>query len=110
MTPARPQDHITGPAFLLVVGRTAGMIVTFAIMPIFVRIFSVEEVATYKAFFLVYMILYGLAQLGMAESLYYFVPRAAGNVGRYVCNAALTLLAAGLGCIALLWAFRAPIA
>jgi len=108
MTPAK--DHITGPAFLLVVGRTLGMIVTFAIMPIFVRIFSVEEVATYKAFFLVYMILYGLAQLGMAESLYYFVPRAAGNVGRYVCNAALTLLVAGLACIALLWAFRAPIA
>jgi uncharacterized membrane protein YfcA len=46
----------------------------------------------------------------MAESLYYFVPRAAASTGRYVCNAALTLLAAGLACLALLWVFRAPIA
>jgi len=104
------KDHVTGPAFLLVVGRTIGMIVTFAIMPIFVRIFSVDEVATYKSFFLVYTIMYGLAQLGMAESLYYFVPRSAGNIGRYVCNAALTLLVAGLACMALLWGFRGPIA
>jgi O-antigen/teichoic acid export membrane protein len=51
------------------IGRTIGMIVTFAIMPIFVRIFSVDEVATYKSFFLVYTLMYGLAQLGMAESL-----------------------------------------
>ena len=104
------KDHITGPAFLLVVGRTVGLIVTFAIMPILARIFSVEEIGTYKAFFLVYMTVYGLAQLGMAESLYYFVPRAAGHVGRYVCNAGLTLLAAGLASLALLWGFREPIA
>ncbi len=41
--------------------------------------FSVEEIGTYKTFFLVYATMYGLAQLGMAESLYYFVPRAAGQ-------------------------------
>jgi O-antigen/teichoic acid export membrane protein len=118
MTAAARTDHVTGPAFLLVAGRTVGMIVTFAIMPILVRIFSFEddperlgrEVGTYKTFFLVYMTVYGLAQLGMAESLYYFVPRAAGSVGRYVCNAALTLLAAGLACLALLWGFRELIA
>jgi O-antigen/teichoic acid export membrane protein len=110
MTTAARTDHVTGPAFLLVVGRTVGLIATFAIGLILVRLFSVEEMGTYKAFFLVYATLYGLAQLGMAESLYYFVPRAAGNIGRYVCNAALTLLLAGLACIALLWAFRAPIA
>ena len=104
------QDHITGPAFLLVAGRTVGLIATFAIGPILARIFSVEDLGTYKAFFLVYATMYGLAQLGMAESLYYFVPRAAGNIGRYVCNAALTLLVAGIACIALLWGFRGPIA
>ena len=86
------------------------MIATFAIGPILVRHFSVEEMGTYKTFFLVYMTMYGLAQLGMAESLYYFVPRAAGCIGRYVCNAALTLLVAGLACLALLWGFRVPIA
>jgi O-antigen/teichoic acid export membrane protein len=110
MTTVARKDHVTGPAFLLVAGRTVGLIATFAIALIFARIFSLEEMGTYKAFFLVYMTMYGLAQLGMAESLYYFVPRAAGNIGRYVCNAALTLLVAGLACLALLWGFRAPIA
>jgi len=110
MTTAARKDHVTGPAFLLVAGRTVGLIVTFLIGPIFARLFSLEEIGTYKAFFLVYVTMYGLAQLGMAESLYYFVPRGAANVGRYVCNAALTLLVAGLACIVLLWGFRAPIA
>lgn len=110
MTTARAQDHITGPAFLLVAGRTVGMIATFAIAPIFARHFSLEDNGTYKTFFLIYLTVYGLAQLGMAESLYYFVPRAAGHIGRYVCNAALTLLAAGLVSLALLWGFSEPIA
>src|SRR5688500_22708 len=104
------QDHITGPAFLLVAGRTLGMIATFAIMPLFARWFTEDEVATYKTFWLLYPTLYGLAQLGMAESLYYFVPRASGHVGRYVCNAAVTLLTAGLVSFALVWVFRADIA
>jgi O-antigen/teichoic acid export membrane protein len=103
-------DHITGPAFLLVIGRTVGLIATFAIAPLFARRFSVEEMGTYKAFFLLFPMLYGLAQLGMAESLYYFVPRANGHVGRYVCNAALSLLAAGLAAMALLVGFREPLA
>jgi O-antigen/teichoic acid export membrane protein len=104
------KDHITGPAFLLVTGRTVGLIATFAIGPLFARLFTVEEMGTYKTFFLLYPTLYGLAQLGMAESLYYFVPRAAGHVGRYVCNAALSLLAAGLASLALLWGFQERIA
>jgi O-antigen/teichoic acid export membrane protein len=76
---------------------------------------------THKTFYLLYPTLYGLAQLGMAESLYYFVPRAnkerrpgvpgeVGNVGRYVCNAALSLLVAGLAAFALVYVFQADIA
>lgn len=104
------KDHITGPAFLLVAGRTVGLVATFAIGPILVRLFGVEDIATYKAFFLLYATLYGLAQLGMAESLYYFVPRASAQVGRYVFNAASTLLGAGLVCLVGLWVYRAAIA
>jgi O-antigen/teichoic acid export membrane protein len=110
MSAVARQDHVTGPAFLLVVGRTAGLIATFAIGPLFARWFSVEDMATYRTFFLLYYTLLGLAQLGMAESLYYFVPRAAASVGRYICNAALTLLGAGLVTMALLWGFRGAIA
>ena len=51
-----------------------------------------------------------LAQLGMAESLYYFVPRNAARTPRYVCNALLTLAAVGLLCLAGLYTWRFDIA
>src|SRR5689334_17456803 len=104
MNSTRTQDHITGPAFLLVVGRTAGLIATFVIGPLLIRRLTLEEFASYKTFFLVYATCFGLAQLGMAESLYYFVPRAPQRAGRYGANAALTLIAAGCLCLGLLWA------
>ena len=103
-------DHITGPAFLLVVGRTAGLVATFAIGPILIRLLSLEEIASYRTFFLLYATFFGLAQLGMAESLYYFVPRQPQNAGRYGANAALTLTLAGLVCLGLLWISRAWLA
>jgi O-antigen/teichoic acid export membrane protein len=103
-------DHITGPAFLLVAGRTAGMIATFAIGPVLARLLPLEELGTYRAFFLLYATLFGLAQLGMAESLYYFVPRQPQFAGRYGANAALTLTLSGLACVGLLWFGRVQIA
>jgi O-antigen/teichoic acid export membrane protein len=104
------KDHITGPAFVLVAGRTVGLIATFAIGPLLVRLLSVEEIGTYRTFFLLYATFFGLAQIGMAESLYYFVPRQPQHAGRYGANAALTLTASGLACIGLLWLGRTRIA
>jgi len=110
MTPAKTPDHITGPAFLLVVGRTAGLIATFVISPLLIRKLPLEDMASYRAFFLLYATFFGLAQLGMAESLYYFVPRSPQRAGRYGANAALTLTASGLLCLALLWTLQGWIA
>jgi len=110
MKPSPTPDHITGPAFLLVVGRTAGMVATFAIGPLLVRLLTLEELGTYRTFFLLYATCFGLAQLGMAESLYYFVPRAPQAAGRYGANAALTLTLSGLFCLGLLWVGRTRIA
>ena len=107
---AEQQDHITGPAFLLVAGRTAGLVATFAIGPVLARLLPLEELGTYRAFFLLYATLFGLAQLGMAESLYYFVPRQPQLAGRYGTNAALTLTLSGLACVGLLWIGRTRIA
>jgi O-antigen/teichoic acid export membrane protein len=101
---------VTRPATLLVTGRVIGLVASFAIGMVLVRIFEPATFGTYKQFFLVYGTLYGLAQLGMAESLYYFVPRNAARTGRYVCNALITLAVAGVGCLALLYAWRTQIA
>jgi O-antigen/teichoic acid export membrane protein len=101
---------VTRPAAVLVTGRVVGLVASFAIGIILARIFAPATFGTYKQFFLLYGTLYGLAQLGMAESLYYFVPRNAARTGRYVCNALVTLGLAGVVCLALLYAWRTQIA
>ena len=99
-------DPASRSTVLLVGGRTIGLVASFAIGIIFARIFAPADFGTYKQFFLVYATLYGLVQLGMAESLYYFVPRRSVDTGRYVCNAMVTLAVAGLASLALLYAGR----
>ena len=101
---------ITRPAALLVSGRALGLVASFAIGIVLARIFAPATFGTYKQFFLLYGTLYGLAQLGMAESLYYFVPRNAARTPQYVCNALATLAAAGVACLAALYAWRSQIA
>src|SRR5437762_9102180 len=101
---------ITRPAALLVTGRVVGLVASFAIGIVLARIFAPATFGTYKQFFLLYGTLYGLAQLGMAESLYYFVPRSTSRTPRYVCNALITLAAAGFGCLVALYAWRNQIA
>ncbi|MGE5624344.1 MAG: lipopolysaccharide biosynthesis protein [Bacillota bacterium] len=91
------------PAFMLVSGRTLGFVVSFAIPVVLVRIFSQTEFGTYKQLFLIYTTLYGIGQLGMAESLYYFLPSAPADRGGYVTNAVLVLALSGLACLGLLW-------
>ena len=70
-----------------------------------VRTFNQAEFGTYKQLFLIYGTLYGLAQFGMAESLYYFVPRKpqeAGPVHREHAHHARASPASGaLGCCGL---------
>ena len=81
---------------MLVGGRSIGVVASFAIGIVLARQFEPAIFGVYKQFFLVYATLYGALQLGMAESLYYFVPRQAAHTGRYVCNAMVTLGATGL--------------
>lgn len=97
------RDAISKPAFLLVVGRTIGFAASFIIPVLLVRTFNQAEFGTYKQLFLIYGTLYGLAQFGMAESLYYFVPRKPQEAGPYVANTLITLAFAGLTCLGLLW-------
>src|ERR1051325_2799817 len=110
-TPSAGQaEGVTRPAALLVTGRVIGLVASFAIGILLARIFAPATFGTYKQFFLLYGTLYGLAQLGMAESLYYFVPRNTSATPRYVCNALVTLAGAGLVCLGGLYAWRTQIA
>lgn len=97
------------PALALMSGRILGGLAASVVPLVLVRLLDPAEFGTYKQVFLIYATLFGIAQLGMAESLYYFLPRESRHAGRFVANALLMLLGAGLLCLGLL-AIAAPVA
>ena len=104
------KDAASRPVFLLVAGRTIGFVASFFIPVVLARLFGRAEFGTYKQLFLIYGTLAGLAQVGMAESLYYFIPRRPEEAGRHLTNVLATLALLALGCAALLYVARTPIA
>src|SRR6266496_3587934 len=72
------------PALTIMTGRTLGYAVLFLLPLILVRLFGQEEFGTYKQVFLLYGTILSLAQVGMSESLFYFLPGAGERSGRYV--------------------------
>ena len=98
------------PAVSIVIGRSVGFTAAFAIPIVLSRILDQAEFGTYKQLFLIYATLFGVAQLGIAESLYYFIPRDSGRAGQHIAHAGLTLAAAGITCLTLLMLFSDAIA
>jgi len=92
------KDSTTKAALMLTMGRTIGFAVAFAIPMILARRFSQEDFGSYRQLFLIYGTLFGLAQVGMAESLYYFLPRDAAKGGHSFANAVLVLIGAAAAC------------
>jgi O-antigen/teichoic acid export membrane protein len=84
------------PTLQLLSGRLVGFVVAFAIPMVLVRVLDTQEIGTYRLLFLIYGTLLSLAQLGMAESLYYFVPQRPAESGRCVGNAVATLAVVGV--------------
>ena len=103
-------DRISRAIRVLATGRAPGVAIAFAIPLVLARTFDQAEFGTYKQLFLIYATLFGLAQLGMAESLYYFVPREPAKGGRHAANAITALAVIGLVCVTALFGLRAQIA
>ena len=95
-------DAISGPAVRLIAGRVIGGVVSFAIPVVLARVLLPTAFGTYKQLFLIYMTLYGVAQVGAAESLYYFVPRKPDEAPRSITNSVATLALAGTLCLVVL--------
>ena len=102
--------RISRATSILATGRIPGLIIAFAIPLVLARVFDPAEFGTYKQLFLIYATLFGLAQVGMAESLYYFVPLAPNKAGRQVGNALVSLAGIGVACMAALFVLRDHIA
>ncbi len=79
------------PALTIVAGRTLGYVALFVLPLILVRLFDQEQFGTYKQIFLLYATVLSVAQLGMSESLFYFLPGAGDDSGSYVFNSVLVL-------------------
>lgn len=84
------------PALTIMAGRSVGYVVLFLLPLLLVRVFDQQEFGTYKQIFLLYGTILNLAQIGMSESLFYFLPGAAQDGGRYVANSMLVLGGVGL--------------
>lgn len=103
-------ESVFRPALLLMTGRVAGFLAAFIIPVILARVFDQAEFGTYKQLFLVYSTLFGVAQIGMAESLFYFLPDDESRGGRYILNALLMLGGVGCLCLGLLWLLQPEVA
>src|SRR5580693_1201897 len=91
-----------GPTVTLIAARTLSFAVTFLIPVVLVRVFDQAAFGAYKQLFLLYVVLYAIAQVGMAESLYYFIPTNPGRGGGIVMNSVIMLSLAGAACLAAL--------
>jgi len=89
------------PVLVLISGRSIGFLAAFAIPIVLARAFNQEDFGTYKQLFLVYGTLFGIMQLGMAESLYYFLPSRQREAGHYIVNALGVLGLCGGLCLVL---------
>jgi O-antigen/teichoic acid export membrane protein len=107
---APSEDGGFRPALILTAARTAATVFTFLIPVVLARYLAPDLFGAYKQLFLVYMTLYAVAQVGMAESLYYFLPSQPRGGGRLVANAVAALLLSAVACIVLLTVAGRPIA
>lgn len=103
-------ESVFKPAVVLMSGRMLGFAAAFLVPVVLARVFDQGEFGTYKQLFLIYSTLYSIAQIGMSEGLFYFLPAARQQGGRYAHNAMLVLGLAGAVCLALLWAAQYRIA
>lgn len=100
MTDTAPVEQkassILKPAMFLMCGRTLAFMATFFIPVVLARVFDKATFGTYKQLFLIHSTAFFIAQVGMASSLYYFIPQSARDAGRYVANALVFLAGAGV--------------
>ena len=107
---ADTRDEGFRPALVLMVGRALASAVTFLIPVVLARKLEPALFGDYKRLFLLYATFWGIGQVGMAESLYYFLPHHPKQGGRLVVNAAGLLAISAAACVLALTLGREPVA
>jgi O-antigen/teichoic acid export membrane protein len=107
--PAAARGSFLGKAGPLVLARMFAAGLTVSIPLVLARAMDLAEYGTYKQLFLVAQTLYYVLPLGMAQSLYFFIPRAEQK-RPYFGQTLGFLLSAGAVAAALLWILGEPVA
>jgi O-antigen/teichoic acid export membrane protein len=79
----------------LVLSRLSSAALTFALPLMLVRLLSPDAFGVYKQFFLLAQTLLLVGQIGLTQSLYYFLPRGGAERGSYVTHVLLALAVLG---------------
>jgi len=91
-------------------GRGGATALGFVLPLILTRLLPQAEFGTYKQVWLIVTTAYYMLQLGLAQSLYYFIPRKDGRERAWLTHASVSLLTLGVFCAILLYAARLAIA
>jgi O-antigen/teichoic acid export membrane protein len=94
----------------LMLGRGGATILGFALPLILTRLLPQAEFGTYKQVWLIVTTGYYMLQFGLAQSLYYFIPRKDGRERAWLTQASASLLLLGGVCAAVLYGARFLIA
>ena len=106
---SRPKG-IVGQAGPLMLGRAGATVLGFALPLVLTRLLPQSDFGTYKQVWLVVTTGFFMLQLGIAQSLYYFVPRKDGRAQAWLTQSVLSLTALGSVCGAALYLGRFAIA
>jgi O-antigen/teichoic acid export membrane protein len=87
--------RVLGAGSPLVAGRLVSAALTFALPLMLARLLTPDEFGTYKQFFLIASTLQMTGQLGLTQSLLYFMPRGGKERGAYISQTFLSLAALG---------------
>jgi O-antigen/teichoic acid export membrane protein len=90
----------------LMLGRGGATVLGFALPLILTRLLPQAEFGTYKQIWLVVTTAYFMLQLGLSQSLYYFIPRQDGRKMAWLTQSAVSLLTLGGLCALGLYAGR----
>src|SRR5256885_13293317 len=90
----------------LMLGRGGATVLGFALPLILTRLLPQAEFGTYKQVWLVVTTGYYMLQLGLAQSLYYFIPRKDGREQVWLTQTTISLTTLGGLCALALYAGR----
>ncbi len=90
----------------LMLGRGGATVLGFALPLILTRLLPQAEFGTYKQVWLVVTTAYFMLQLGLSQSLYYFIPRKDGRQQEWLTQASMSLVVLGGACAAILYSSR----